>query len=440
MAVCVERLCTAEAEAEEGCVEAICESTLPWPPTPPTGGPPFQPQPSTDVCKAQRALTEKLGTDRLLMGISTSGGWENFERYIQGIPYGLKYLYLAERALPGGPCTECSNCPRNNVNWWGCWSGGRAGGHLRQLFASSEAAGQVPMVVYYVFYATIFERNEGPEQLASRLANTNNIRDYLDDWRFMLGVVNEYQQQSGKAVMLHIEPDLWGYAQQSRAGRNGPEHLSVDVRTAGREDCPEMENNFAGFGRCMVHMARLYAPEASIGLMASGWATGLGDINRGQPLNAESLGQSTGEYLNRLGANEADFMVVEFSDRDSGYYAVREGQADRWYDTNNQSIPNFHRTFLWGKTISDTVKLPLVWWQIPMGHMGLSNTDGRWQDNRVDYLFEHLDEVAATQAIALAFGPGRGDQTSPATDGGHLARSVEAYADGPGQPFVCSPP
>jgi hypothetical protein len=405
--------------------------------SPPSLKPPFGPEPSEEVCKTQSKLAAKLNTSHLLMGIATSGDENRYERYIRGVPYGLKYLYLANRALRGGPCAECGNCPSNTVNWWGCWSGGRAGGHLRNLFSSSEAAGQIPMVVYYVFFATIFEHSEGAEHLAGQLANTNNVRDYFDDWRFVLEVVNEYQRQSNKPVMLHIEPDLWGYAQQSNAGRSGPENLAVDVRSAGRGDCADMENNFAGFGKCMLRMARIHAPEASVGLMASGWATGR-DINRGnnQSLDAKALGESTGEYLNKLGAGEGDFLVVEFSDRDAGYYEAT-GQTDRWYDVNNQSVPNFHRTFLWGKTLSDTVKLPLVWWQIPMGHMQLGNTNNHWRDNRVDYLFAHLDEVAATQAIALAFGPGAGDQTSPATDGNNLANKVRDYASGAKQALAC---
>ena len=410
--------------------------------------PPFNPKPSEDVCEAQERLAAKLGTNRVLMGIMTEGGAHNYENAIRGVPYGLKYLYLASRALEPGDfsnCTaSCDNCPRRqDASWWGCWNhqpGERPGRHLRNLLQSSEAAGQIPMVVYYTVFRTIAE---GAGHLPGGLLNDSNVRDYLRDWRFTLGVVNDYQQQSGKPVMIHIEPDLWGFAQQGGPGRRSPRDLPTNVQWAAEPDCPEQENNFAGFGECMVRMARRYAPQATIGLMASGWATGMGDINLSTDprLDVEGIARSTGEYMNELGANLADFLVVEFSDRDAGYYAA-QGQSTRWYDPNNRTFPNFHRTFLWGKTLADTVKLPLVWWQIPMGHMGLGNRDdgrctGAWQDNRVDYLLEHLDEVAATQAVALAFGPGACNQTSPETDGGNLANRVRTYAATSGQPWVC---
>ncbi|MCL2259351.1 MAG: hypothetical protein FWC18_05965, partial [Cystobacterineae bacterium] len=417
--------------------------------------------PSEDVCEAQSKLAQKLGVNRLVMGIMTENSETSYERYIRGVPYGLKYRYLASGAPEDSGCFEtCSNrcrcqnrrfngnvCPAGNEQWWGCWNvqnGQRPGADLRQLLSSSDAAGQIPMVVYYTAFRTI---GEGGGNLVSGLPVRDNVRDYFRDWRFMLKVVNEHQQQSKKPVMVHIEPDFWGFAQQTAEGRESPRNLAVQVGWAAEGDCPEEENNFAGLGRCMLRMARHHAPLATIGFMASGWATGLGDINldRNPNMDVEGIAVSTGKYLNELGANLGDFLVVEFSDRDAAYYELRQHQPSRWYDPCNEKFPNFHRTFAWGKTLADTVKLPLVWWQIPMGHKDLPNGcqgdwSCTWKDNRVDYLFSHLSEVAATQSIALAFGPGAGDQASPATDGGHLADHVRDYAVMGGAPLVCSSP
>jgi len=397
----------------------------------------------------------------MVMGIMTANTPEHYENIIRGVPYGLKYRYLANGAPEDPSCFEtCSNrcyCATRSTNehvcrggrqqWWGCWdvnSGGKPGADLRRLLTSSEAAGQIPMVVYYTSYQTIAE---GAGALPAGLTHRDNVRDYFRDWRFMLTLVDEYQKERNKPVMIHIEPDLWGSAQQGGPGRNGPENLPVEVQYAAEGDCPEQENNFAGFGICMVRMARHYAPQALIGFMASGWATGVDiNLNTSANMDIEGVAVSAGEYLNKLGANLGDFLVVEFSDRDAGFYEIEQNQPTRWYDVNNQSFPNFHRTFLWGKTLADTVKLPLVWWQIPMGHMGLSNSQRgcrqncTWRDNRVEYLFSHLNEVAATQSIALAFGPGDGAQTNPITDGGFLAGRVRAYAATSGQPLVCIDP
>jgi len=449
-AVCAGLTCVA------ACLGAACNGTAPEPIVPPvqppprTSPPPFNAKPSENLCEAQRNLAAKLGTEHLIIGIMTEGGGDNYENAISGVPYGLKYIYVAERARAGGPCTDCNNCPNQPPGgWWGCWNrtgnDSRPGARLRNLFSSSADAGQIPMVVYYTIYRTIAE---GAGALPGGLRVTENVRDYFRDWRFTLQVVNEYQQQSGKPVMVHVEPDLWGFAQQGSVGRNSPKNLPVNVQEAAEGDCPEQENNFAGFGICMLRMARHHAPQASIGFMASAWATGLGDISRGvgssATINAEAAGRSTGLYLNELGANLADFLVVEFSDRDAGYYAANR-EPDRWYFINpDEGVPNFRRTFLWARTLAETVKLPLVWWQIPMGHSGMENVNpggscftGRWRDNRAEYLFEHLDEVVTNHGVALAFGPGDCRQTNPRSDDGFLAGKVRDYEAGAKQKLIC---
>jgi len=409
-------------------------------------------QPLTGLCKAHSALAKKLGIRHLVVGVMTEGSRPRYETAIQNAPYGLKYIYLSERAYPGGPL---ENCPGSH-SWWGCWnegSGPKPGGRLRNLFSSAEAAGQIPMVVYYTFYRTIGEGALTREMLVNV---DNNIRDYFDDFRFMLQVVNEYQQRSNKPVMLHIEPDLWGYAQQGAAGRSSPRNVRAEVRSTSRGDCGAMEDNFAGFGKCMLQMARTYAPLASVGLMASGWSTGV-DINlEPRLLNVEAIAHSTAAYLNhfRLGEDLGDFLVVEFSDRDADFYRENpdnepRGSQDRWYRTAEGPYPNFPRTFAWGKVLAETLELPLVWWQIPMGNAKLENgrlpkagsgwERGQWKDNRVDHLFlkSSLEEVVKNHGIALAFGPGREDQTSPTTDGGNLAAQVRTYAQAP-QPLFCA--
>jgi len=430
----------------------------PSPEPPPEPSPEPSPEPLTceealtGLPKARSQLAKQLGVEHLLVGIMTAGNRARYEEAIEGVPYGLKYIYLSERANPGGPREVCDNV---DFSWWGCWnegSGTRPGGRLRNLFTSTEAAGQIPMVVYYTFYRTI---GEGALTPAMLLNTDNKVRDYFDDWRFVLQVVDEYQQASGKPVMLHIEPDLWGYAQQSAAGRPGPAHLPIEVRSTTRGDCSTLEDNFAGFGQCMLHMARTYAPKASVGLMASGWATGV-DINLSThpQLEVDNIAQQTGAYLNhfRLGEDLGDFLVVEFSDRDAGYYEERPahegGPENRWYHEEEGPFPSFPRTFRWAKTLAETVQLPLVWWQIPMGHMGLENQNlpnnsGQWKDNRAEYLFRpsSLQTVVHNHGMALAFGPGQANQTSPTTDGGFLAAKLRAYAQNP-QPLLleCQPP
>ncbi|MCL2313676.1 MAG: hypothetical protein FWC28_00265, partial [Proteobacteria bacterium] len=61
-AVCTGAACVA---AVAGCVGVACNGTASKP------VPPFEPEPSEDVCEAQSKLAQKLGVNRLVMGIMT---------------------------------------------------------------------------------------------------------------------------------------------------------------------------------------------------------------------------------------------------------------------------------------------------------------------------------------------------------------------------------
>lgn len=77
----------------------------------------------------------------------------------------------------------------------------------------------------------------------------------------------------------------------------------------------------------------------------------------------------------------------------------------------------------------DAVGRPILFWQIPVGNASQGNSEGHWQDNRVDYLFHHAaDVVASAGAIGLAFGAGESHQTTPSTDGGYLIEMTNGLA------------
>jgi hypothetical protein len=66
-------------------------------------------------------------------------------------------------------------------------------------------------------------------------------------------------------------------------------------------------------------------------------------------------------------------------------------------------------------------------WQIPLGNMAQNNTVNHYQDDKVDWFFAHMDQLANAHVAALLFGPGQGEQTTVETDGGNLIRKTIAY-------------
>jgi hypothetical protein len=243
------------------------------------------------------------------------------------------------------------------------------------------------------------------------------------------------QQIGTDKALLHIEPDLWGYAMSKNAD---PHQVPVSVSAANPTDCSTQEGSFVGFGKCLISMVRKYAPNARVGFHASGWMTGI-DIGGNTDTSVDVVAEANkaADFLKACGADQADFVVVETSDRDAGYY-LKQGQNTFW-DVTNATLPNFHQMFTWAKAVAERVGRPLLWWQLPVGNMNLPDMPTQYRDNRVDYFFAHPDEVVGTHAVLMAFGPGAADQTDPGTDNGNLIAKTTAYEMDGGEPLSCPP-
>ena len=188
----------------------------------------------------------------------------------------------------------------------------------------------------------------------------------------------------------------------------------------------------------MIAMARKYAPHAQVGLHASGWAASTDVMANADPtLDVAAEAAKVAGFLVAAGAAGGDFIAADMSDRDAGWYQAHGRNS--WLDDTNQKLPTFHQAFAWGKAVAETAGKPMIWWQVPVGNMAMGNAGQQWKDNRVDYLFAHMNEVAAAHGAGVFFGAGDGAQTTPETDGGHLVAKAAAYAAGGSKPASPSP-
>jgi hypothetical protein len=343
--------------------------------------------------------TTFMGRSKLMIGAQMA------DATAAAAPFDARYLYLAGGIRPAGTCaTSCSAAC--NV-WWGCWQdpalapGQYALDHMQRAAGATWQGAARPQVPVFTYYE-ILQRSgasEGQGEV-NAVNDTAFLARYFDDWRFLL------QKIGSRQAMLHIEPDFWGYVRQANSN---PHAVPAPVTSANAADCAGQENSMAGMARCMIAMVRKYAPNATVGLHASPWTyTMAGD------------GAATGAFMVALGAANGDFVVTDPSDRDAGYYASI-GQPNRWWDDSKAAA-----YLAWSKAVSDTVGKPTVMWQIPLGNMSQNNTANHWQDNRVDYLFAHLPDVAKSDIVALLFGAGESQQTTPETDGGNLIAKTTA--------------
>ena len=74
-----------------------------------------------------------------------------------------------------------------------------------------------------------------------------------------------------------------------------------------------------------------------------------------------------------------------------------------------------------------------MWWQIPFGVPSDTpgGTAGHYRDNRVHYIFGHIDEFVAAGGLGVAFGTGAGNQTYLTTDGDQFKSAVTGYFAAP---------
>jgi hypothetical protein len=375
------------------------------------------------------SLLSAIGKTHLLAGATMA------DATAKSAPFELRYTYISGGLFDGAsPCASCaSNCTAagkscsnggGGCGWWGCWQYDQdpPGAYARNFFQTANGNGQIPMISYYMLLQASGVK-EGSAEVTQAPNDATFMAKYFGDWRFLL------QQIGTSVVFLHIEPDFWGYAQQ---GGKDPHQLTAAVTTTNPTDCGSMENSIAGMGRCMVSMVHKYAPNARVGLHASAWSTNYdvaGNTNASYDIAGDA--KKTAAFLRACGADISDFIVVEASDRDAGYYQSI-GQ-NVWWDDTNAKLPDFHQDFAWLTALAEAANVPLVDWQLPVGNMSLPNTTNQWKDNRVDYFFSHTQELAAAHMVAFAFGAGAGGQTTPETDNGNLVSKVKAYATAGGQ-------
>jgi len=375
-------------------------------------------------------LLDGVGRDHILVGASMS------DAVAQSAPFDLRYVYLSGGLFDGAaPCTSCASgcssggqsCANSNPSgcaWWGCWQYDQdpPGAYVRGFVAGETSSARIPMLTYYEILQSS-GASEGAGEVAAA-ADAALMGRYLADWRFVLQSIGQ------SLAFLHVEPDFWGFAEQVD---EDPHAIPAAVASANPTDCAAQENSIAGLGRCMIAMVRKYAPNARVGLHASGWATRIDVLQNQSPtLGVPGEADKLGAFLVGCGAYQADFVVVDASDRDAGYYQDSIG-LDTWWDASNTTLPDFVQAFTWSRALAERVGRPVVWWQLPVGNIALPDVSTEWQDNRVDYFFAHTAELAASDAAAMAFGAGASGQTTPSTDGGNLVAHTQSYAAAGGQ-------
>ncbi|MDB6082888.1 MAG: hypothetical protein JWN43_769 [Gammaproteobacteria bacterium] len=261
--------------------------------------------------------------------------------------------------------------------------------------------------------------NDGDGNL-SVLNNAAFMKTYWARAKLLFQDIGAY----GKPALVNLEPDFWGYVERHAPGSD-PSNMTAMVTV--NPDCASLQNNVRGVAGCLIAMARKYAPKAYVGFPPSDW---------GGNTPADVV-----DFMNDLGAQNADFIVAETLDRDAGCFeaspqppeCVRTGSGWYW-DETNKTHPNFHdHLAVVGAYHAGIGNLPVIWWQIPEGVPSTirGGSPYHYRDNRMHYFLTHPSELVAVGGLGVVFGTGENHQTTITTDAGEFEALDRTYHSAP---------
>jgi hypothetical protein len=368
------------------------------------------------------ALPAAWPFDRLELGLADAPGGAASLR--AAAPFGLRYQYLA-----GGV---------NTGSGWQTWNTG--GQFVTWYVEDSVDHGVVPVFTYYMLLQS--SPATGGDEAAKDLSNLRNTATMAAWWADLR--VFFQRAATSTPVVLHVEPDLWGYIEQAASGDDAGT-VPAAVASSGFADVAGYANTAAGFAKAIVHLRDAYAPNVILAYHLSGWGT-MVDLHANAPSDAQTdaLAVRAGSFYASLGAG-FDLAFTDIADRDAGWRRVvaGDGGASWW------TAVDFPR---WGRFIAGFVAATgkrVAVWQIPLGNTkmrALDDTWGHFQDNRVEWFLEdagdgHLAAWRDAGVIALLYGGGAsgttcacdasGDGlTNPAAINGNTRVSLSADDDG----------
>jgi hypothetical protein len=340
-------------------------------------------------------------------------------------PFKFRYQYLA-----GGV---------NTGQGWSTWNSNAQ--FPSYYIDDSVRNGIVPVFTYYMVLQSAPGNTMGePAGIFANLANTSTMAAYFADLRLFF---QRAAAATGGVVVLHVEPDLWGYLQQ----RYGDDPLAAPARVSatGMSELSGLPDNAAGFARAVVKLRDVYAPNVLLAYQLSLWGTNHDPIIEKAPdATIDDWATRSAAFFNALAAR-FDLVFAEFSDRDAAFnrYQRGDGGATWWYPDD------FARNIRYLTKFSSLAQKRIVMWQIPLGNTrmrAMNNTWNHYQDNKVEWFFDdpgraNLSAYARAGVIAFLFGRGAdgatcacdaaGDGvTNPPPIGANTRASLNADDDG----------
>ena len=309
------------------------------------------------------------------------------------------------------------------VNTGSGWSTYNPGGSFVSLYVrESRRAHITPVFTYYQLLQSNPQLGAEEDQDLAHLRDRSLMRAYWQDFRLALR-----RSKGHSRVVMHIEPDLWGYIQQV-SRRDRAASVPAAVASSGDPALKGLPDNASGFARAFVRLRNRLAPNVTLAWHLSTFGTNE-DPTYSNPSRRRiaTLAARSAKFYKSMHAR-FDIVFHDVADRDDGFrqYVLGDGGASRW------TAGDFHRRDAYLRGFTRRVHRKVVIWQIPLGNTHLPNTTGRYRDNRVQWWLgkggaKHRRQARRAGVVALLFGGGADGTTSADTDGGLFYRLSRAY-------------
>ncbi|MFL5728289.1 MAG: T9SS type A sorting domain-containing protein [Cytophagaceae bacterium] len=339
-------------------------------------------------------------------------------------------------------------------NWYS-WATG--GGSIATNFINDSKA--IGMQAAFNIY--MLQEDAGAAVAISNMQNATFMQKYFWNIRDVANKAN------GNKCAFIVEPDTWGYLikncypSPTAPGSNDPTIrpnlvTTCNLSALGFPELVGSPNTMAGVAQGIIKMIRIHAPDAVLGFHTNHWATWSNGATGASCLGTNCGGfytcqagmpfWSTGDidagadfqiawYKELFGGatscDRGDFLVVEKYGFDEGGRWAAFGASRTCLYYGATQYQNWLR---WSKRMGQGINLPLLGWQIPVGHTGLPNAINQYEDTFMEYFFAHKSEFYCAGFIGLFMGPGVGQSTlytngAGSGDGGWFFSNLRTQLD-----------
>jgi MYXO-CTERM domain-containing protein len=271
--------------------------------------------PKFDVCK-DVGPTFSLGISHF----SAAGDWAEKAETNYGANWRFMYWYLV---------------PVDDLPALATW--------MKDNAARARSLDAIPVFTFYHMLQNAQKAGmsgDEPTVVKNALKSKPLMKKYFDDFIWVLQTL----AKEPAPVILHVEPDTWGFMIWAMGveGNSDPTSVQVMVKSSGHPDVAGLPNNAAGLGRALVKLRDKYAPNVRLGWHASNFRTGNG-------------GDIVASFYSKMGP--WDVLVSEHPHNEAD-------DAQWWKPWDPQRLQTNLNFF---SKLTTSAQIPLLLWQMPIG-------------------------------------------------------------------------